>query len=540
MDAWIDVNKLTETFNKVKNAVLQVPEFQAKVYEATGPEHWGASSSLMLEIASATGSPQHFNDIMDTIYKRIQEPPSASWRQPYKALQLLEYLIKNGNERVVDYAKDRIYELKSLKNFHYTDEKGKDQGINVRNRASEIQTLLSDNTKIKEERKKARENRSKYTGVSSSGFGGSGSKYGGFSGGGGGGGGGGYGGSSGYGGSGGSGAYQDDDNGFRDSPAYHDSPTRSVDDNYRAGYSASSGTSTARMNTAPRANSSESHSTTSSGRAPPKVVFKSDGYNTSTSNTSNTRTTTAPKPAPVSSTPIFDLLGSDEPTPASTSNNDDWGDFASATISTAQPILTNNSPFNTSQPLSSTSSTGFANFASFQTPAAPVSTQMPQSTSFDDFGDFAGATSSVSASAAPPPLNLTTQFASFNMGTAPSPNTQQQSATGSHFGNFGSSNTMMMTPTKATGASSFSGGNSTDAFSKLVSLDPTALSGMGRKESVGGPSLNSLPYGGISATGTPQAKVAGMGMGLMSPVGGGGGKVGQSQQQQQYGGDSLI
>ena len=47
-----------------------------------------------------------------------------------QALQLLEYLIKNGSERVVDNARDHIYELKALRNFHYIDDKGKDQGIN--------------------------------------------------------------------------------------------------------------------------------------------------------------------------------------------------------------------------------------------------------------------------------------------------------------------------------------------------------------------------------------------------------------------------
>ena len=31
---------------------------------------------------------------------------------------------------MVDSARDHIYEIKALKNFHYIDEKGKDQGIN--------------------------------------------------------------------------------------------------------------------------------------------------------------------------------------------------------------------------------------------------------------------------------------------------------------------------------------------------------------------------------------------------------------------------
>lgn len=68
----------------------------------------------------------------------------------------------------------------------------KDQGLNVRNRAKEIAELVGDNSRVRDERKKAKENKQKYTGSSSSvesgggfgsgsgGFGGSGKKYGGF------------------------------------------------------------------------------------------------------------------------------------------------------------------------------------------------------------------------------------------------------------------------------------------------------------------------------------------------------------------------
>lgn len=48
----------------------------------------------------------------------------------YQALQLLEYLIKHGSERVVDDARSHISTLKMLRNFHYIDDKGKDEGQN--------------------------------------------------------------------------------------------------------------------------------------------------------------------------------------------------------------------------------------------------------------------------------------------------------------------------------------------------------------------------------------------------------------------------
>lgn len=172
-------------YNQARNAILNVSPMEAKVREATDPdEPWGASSTLMQEIAQATHNFQHFNEILPLIWSRFHESEARQWRQIYKALTLLEYLVKNGSERVVDDARGHISTVKMLRSFHYTDEKGKDQGINVRNRAKEIAELLSDVEKIRIERRRAKANKNKYGGTGSEGsgggFGGSGSRYGGF------------------------------------------------------------------------------------------------------------------------------------------------------------------------------------------------------------------------------------------------------------------------------------------------------------------------------------------------------------------------
>lgn len=127
---------------------------------------------------------QQLNEIMPMIYKRFTEKSAEEWRQIYKALQLLEFLVKNGSERVVDDARSHISLLKMLRQFHFIDQNGKDQGVNVRNRAKELAELLSDVEKIRAERKKSRATRNKYTGVEGgSGLGGgmSSNRYGGFS-----------------------------------------------------------------------------------------------------------------------------------------------------------------------------------------------------------------------------------------------------------------------------------------------------------------------------------------------------------------------
>jgi hypothetical protein len=47
-----------------------------------------------------------------------------------QSLLLLEHLVKNGSENLVEHAKSRVYDLRTLKQYAMIDEKGKDQGIN--------------------------------------------------------------------------------------------------------------------------------------------------------------------------------------------------------------------------------------------------------------------------------------------------------------------------------------------------------------------------------------------------------------------------
>ncbi|KAK4245681.1 hypothetical protein C7999DRAFT_33970 [Corynascus novoguineensis] len=165
---------------KVQNAVMNYTEMEAKVREATNNEPWGASSTQMQEIADGTFNYQTLNEIMPMIYRRFTEKSAEEWRQIYKALQLLEYLIKHGSERVIDDARSHITLLKMLRQFHYIDQNGKDQGVNVRHRAKELAELLSDVERIRSERKKARANKGKFTSMQGGGGFGSSSRYGGF------------------------------------------------------------------------------------------------------------------------------------------------------------------------------------------------------------------------------------------------------------------------------------------------------------------------------------------------------------------------
>jgi epsin len=54
---------------------------------------------------------------------------------------------------VVIYFRDNVYIIKTLKEFQYLDEDGKDQGANVRQKAKDITNLLLDESRLREERR---------------------------------------------------------------------------------------------------------------------------------------------------------------------------------------------------------------------------------------------------------------------------------------------------------------------------------------------------------------------------------------------------
>ncbi|KAG0350913.1 hypothetical protein BC939DRAFT_304505 [Gamsiella multidivaricata] len=173
---------IRNALEKVTAKVMNYTEMEQKVREATSNDPWGASGTLKQELAQATHNFQYFNEIMPALFKRFTERETREWRVIYKSLVLLEYLVTHGSERVVDEARSHISTVKVLRNFQYVDDNGKDEGINVRNRAKEFAETLSSVDRIKEERKKAKANRNKFVGSEGggSGFAGTSSKYGGF------------------------------------------------------------------------------------------------------------------------------------------------------------------------------------------------------------------------------------------------------------------------------------------------------------------------------------------------------------------------
>ena len=111
---------------------------------------------------------EDFVEIMEILDKRLNDK-GKNWRHVFKVrfhphlmitayqavrqcLTLVDYLLHAGSENVILYFKENLYIIKTLREFQYIDDEGKDQGANVRQKAKGIVSLLQDEARLRHER----------------------------------------------------------------------------------------------------------------------------------------------------------------------------------------------------------------------------------------------------------------------------------------------------------------------------------------------------------------------------------------------------
>lgn len=137
-------------------------ELEKKLDQALSKEKWGAPTSLLREIAAATYDNLDFPVIMRETFKGLDHAGKNNV-QIFKALTLLETLLRFGSERVVDAARDGLFRVRTLTDFSYF-EGSVDKGAGVREKAKALVELLNDNKAIRAEREKARNLKDKFVG----------------------------------------------------------------------------------------------------------------------------------------------------------------------------------------------------------------------------------------------------------------------------------------------------------------------------------------------------------------------------------------
>ncbi|KAK5214148.1 hypothetical protein LTR41_000340 [Exophiala xenobiotica] len=143
---------MSKVVRSVKNVTKGYSSVQIKVRNATSNDPWGPTGTDMAEIAALTfNNPSDFYEIMDMLDKRLNDK-GKNWRHVLKSLKVLDYCLHEGSELVVTWARKNIYIIKTLREFMYTDEDGKDVGQNVRTSAKELTSLILDEERLRSER----------------------------------------------------------------------------------------------------------------------------------------------------------------------------------------------------------------------------------------------------------------------------------------------------------------------------------------------------------------------------------------------------
>ncbi|KAJ7301171.1 epsin 2-like protein, partial [Mycena albidolilacea] len=139
-------------FNTLKSWAKRYSDTEAAVHDATSTDPWGPSGTEMYKIAMLTYSYKDFVEIREILGKRLNDE-GKNWRQVYKSLVVIDYILHHGSEDVITYFKYNLYVIRALEKFHYMEEIGKDQGQNVRAKARNIISLLLDEGRLHTERR---------------------------------------------------------------------------------------------------------------------------------------------------------------------------------------------------------------------------------------------------------------------------------------------------------------------------------------------------------------------------------------------------
>ncbi|PNP40895.1 hypothetical protein TGAMA5MH_07335 [Trichoderma gamsii] len=158
---------MSKVIRSVKNVTKGYSHAQVKVRDATSNDPWGPTGTQMSEIAQMTfNTSTEFYDIMDMLDKRLNDK-GKNWRHVLKALKVLDYCLHEGSELVVTWARQSIYIIKTLREFQYIDEEGRDVGQNVRVAAKELTALILNDERLRAERSDRKSWKSRVMGLDS-------------------------------------------------------------------------------------------------------------------------------------------------------------------------------------------------------------------------------------------------------------------------------------------------------------------------------------------------------------------------------------
>ncbi|XP_058209985.1 epsin-3 isoform X2 [Rhododendron vialii] len=123
--------------------------------EATNNDPCSPDAKTMTQITQASFDIDDYWRIADILHRRFYSIDLKQWRQYYKSMALLEFLLTHGPEEFAGEFRRDYRTIQELGTFQHTDENGFDWGKTMRMRSERILELLSGGERLKQARLKA-------------------------------------------------------------------------------------------------------------------------------------------------------------------------------------------------------------------------------------------------------------------------------------------------------------------------------------------------------------------------------------------------
>ncbi|CAL9103813.1 unnamed protein product [Musa acuminata var. zebrina] len=148
---------LKEKVRAARLALTDVTPAELLTEEATDSNNpWAPDAMTMSRISRAAFEIDDYWRIVEILHERFSKFDGKNWREPYKALILVEHLLTHGPESVSEEFQCDREVIQGMGNLRCIDEKGFNWGLQVKNKAERVLKLLEKGPLLKEERARAR------------------------------------------------------------------------------------------------------------------------------------------------------------------------------------------------------------------------------------------------------------------------------------------------------------------------------------------------------------------------------------------------
>lgn len=146
---------IQEKYRTARLALTDTTPAELLAEEATNCDPIGPDAKTMTIIAEASFDIDDYWRIVDVLHRRLFTIDWKQWRQSYKTLVLLDFLLTHGPEDFAGAFQCDSDVIEELGTFRYVDEKGFDWGVLMQKKSEKIIDLLRGGETLKEARFKA-------------------------------------------------------------------------------------------------------------------------------------------------------------------------------------------------------------------------------------------------------------------------------------------------------------------------------------------------------------------------------------------------